>query len=72
MTKVQILQSFFKGGTKIFIESNMETKFGADTEGITIQSLPHLGIPYMHIYIYIYIYIHTYIYIYIYAKPRQY
>jgi len=27
----------------------METKFGAETEGMAIQSLPHLGI--QHIYI---------------------
>ncbi|MBX8814663.1 hypothetical protein HBA91_18770 [Ochrobactrum sp. MR34] len=44
MTKVQILQSFFKGGTKIFIGGDMETRFGAETEGMAIQSLPYLGI----------------------------
>jgi len=36
--------SFLKGGTKIFIGGDMETKFGAETEGMAIQSLPHLGI----------------------------
>jgi len=44
MTKVCVLQSFLKGRTKIFIGGDIETKFGADTEGMTIQSLPHLGI----------------------------
>jgi len=43
-TKVQVLQSFLKGGTKIFIGGDMETKFGAETEGMAIQSLSHLGI----------------------------
>jgi len=33
-----------KRGSKIFIGGYMETKFGAETEGKTIQSLPHLGI----------------------------
>lgn len=33
-----------KRGTKIFIGGDMETKFGAKTEGMAIQSLPHLGI----------------------------
>jgi len=27
----------------------METKFGVETEGMVIQSLPHLGIPPIHI-----------------------
>jgi hypothetical protein len=31
-------------GNKIPIEGVTETKFGAETEGMTIQSLPHLGI----------------------------
>jgi len=39
-----MLQSFLEGGTKIFIERNTETKFGAETEGKTIQKLPHLEI----------------------------
>jgi len=39
---VQMLHSFLKGGTKIFIEGDMETKFGAETEGMAIQSLPHM------------------------------
>jgi len=44
MTKVQImLQSFLKGGTKIFIGGDIETKFGAETKGMVIQNLPHLG-----------------------------
>jgi len=43
MSKVKMLQSL-KGGIKIFVGGEMETKFGAETEGMTIQSLPHLGI----------------------------
>jgi len=35
---------YLKGGTKIFIGGDMETKFGGETEGMDIQSLPHLGI----------------------------
>jgi hypothetical protein len=31
-------------GNKIRIEGVTETKFGAETEGRTIQRLPHLGI----------------------------
>ena len=42
MTKVWMLQSL-EGG-KIFIGENMETIFGAETEGKAIQTLPHLGI----------------------------
>jgi len=42
MTKVWMLLSFLKGGTKIFIGGDMETKFGAETEGIAIQSLIHM------------------------------
>jgi len=41
---VWMLQSFLKEGTKIFIGGAMEAKFGAETEGMAIQSLPHLGI----------------------------
>jgi len=41
---VWMLQSFLKGGTKIFIGGNMESKVGAETEGMAIQSLPHLHI----------------------------
>jgi len=33
-----------KRRTKIFIEGDTETKFGAKTEGMAIQSLPHMGI----------------------------
>jgi len=33
-----------KRGTKIFIGGDMETNFGAETEEMTIQSPPHLGI----------------------------
>jgi len=39
-----MLQSFSKGGIKIFIGGDMVTKFGAESEGMIIQSLPHLGI----------------------------
>jgi hypothetical protein len=31
-------------GNKIPMEGVTETKLGAETEGMTIQSLPHLGI----------------------------
>jgi len=41
---VQMLQSCLEEGTKIFIGEDMETKFGAEIEGMAIQSLPHLGI----------------------------
>jgi len=41
MTKVQMLHSFLKGGTKIFIGGDMKVKFGAETEGTAIHSLPH-------------------------------
>jgi len=44
-----MLQSFLEGGTKIFIGGNTETKFGAETEGMAIQRLPHLGIQPIHI-----------------------
>jgi len=37
-TKVWTLHSL-KGGTKIFIGGDIETKFGAETEGTAIQSL---------------------------------
>jgi hypothetical protein len=30
--------------SKILIEGNMETKYGAETKGKAIQRLPHLGI----------------------------
>jgi hypothetical protein len=31
-------------GNKITTEGGTEAKFGAETEGMTIQRLPHLGI----------------------------
>ena len=31
-------------GNKIPLEGVTETKYGAETEGVTIQRLPHLGI----------------------------
>jgi hypothetical protein len=31
-------------GNKIFMEGVIETKFGAETEGMTIQRLPHPGV----------------------------
>jgi len=37
-------QSFLKGGTKISIGEYVETKLGAETEGMAIQRLPHMGI----------------------------
>jgi hypothetical protein len=33
-----------KRGNKIPMERITETKYGAETEGMTIQRLPHLGI----------------------------
>jgi len=39
-----MLQSLLEGGTKIFIGGDMETKFGAEIEGVAIQNLPHLEI----------------------------
>jgi len=44
MTKLQMLQSFLKGGTKIIIGGDMETTFGAETKRMADQCLPHLGI----------------------------
>jgi len=41
---VRMLQSFLERGTKIFIGGDMETKFVAETEEMTIKRLPHLGI----------------------------
>jgi len=35
-----MLQSSLKGGTKIFIRGDMETQFGAESEGMAMQSLP--------------------------------
>ena len=35
---------FLRMGNKIPMEGVIESKFGADPEGITIQRLPHLGI----------------------------
>jgi hypothetical protein len=35
---------FLRRGKKIPMEVVTETKFGAETEGMTIQRLPHLGI----------------------------
>jgi len=50
MTKVQMLHSFLKAGIKILIGADMEAKFGAETEGTAIQSLPLHGIESMNIY----------------------
>jgi hypothetical protein len=41
---VWILPSFLEGGNKKPMEGVTETKFGAETEGMTIQKLLHLGI----------------------------
>ena len=35
---------FLRRGKKIPMEVVTETKFGAETEGMTIEGLPHLGI----------------------------
>jgi len=42
VTKMRILHSFFKRGTKISIGGDREAKFRAETEGTAIQSLPHM------------------------------
>jgi len=42
MTKVQMLQYFLKGGTKIFIAGDMEAEFGAKTKGRSTPCLPHM------------------------------
>jgi hypothetical protein len=36
--------SLLRRGNKIPMEGVIETKFGAETEGMTIQRLPYLGI----------------------------
>jgi hypothetical protein len=41
---VWIHRSFLEGGNKIPMEGVTETKFLAETEGMFIQKLPHLGI----------------------------
>jgi hypothetical protein len=33
-----------RNGIKIPMRGNMETKYGAESEGMTIQGLPHLGL----------------------------
>jgi hypothetical protein len=51
--QVWILQSFLEGGTKYpwkelqsqSVERITESKCGAETEGMTIKRLPHLGNP---------------------------
>jgi hypothetical protein len=42
-TKVWLLVSFLEEG-KLLMEGVAEIKFGSETEGLTIQRLPHLGI----------------------------
>jgi len=44
MTKMLMLLQSSEGGTKIFLGGDIETKFRAETEGMAIHSLPHLGI----------------------------
>jgi len=44
-----MLHSFLKEGTKLFIGGDIEAKFGAETEGTAIQSLPHIGIQSIYI-----------------------
>jgi len=41
MTEMQMLHSL-KGGTKISTGEDLEAKFRAETEGMAIQSLPHM------------------------------
>jgi hypothetical protein len=40
----QRLRILLRSGNKIPMEGVTETRFGAETEGMTIQRLPHLGI----------------------------
>jgi hypothetical protein len=40
----QKLRILPRRGNQIPMEGVSETKFGAETEGVTIQRLPHLGI----------------------------
>jgi len=42
MTKTQMLHSILKRGIKISIEGDREAKFGTETEGMAIRSLPHM------------------------------
>jgi len=44
LKRVWMLQSFLEGGSKIFIEVDMATKFGAETEGKAIQNITQPGI----------------------------
>jgi len=44
-----MLQSFLEEGTKIFIGGDRQTTFEAETEGLAIQSLPHLEIQTIYI-----------------------
>jgi len=41
MTKMQMLYSFFKRGTRIPLGGSREAKIKTDAEGTPIQSLPH-------------------------------
>jgi hypothetical protein len=43
-TKVWVLWFFLERGSKILMEGVTETKCEAETEGLTIQRLPHLEI----------------------------
>jgi len=42
---------FLKGGMTIFIGGDMETKFGAETEGMAILSVSHMGIQPIYIHL---------------------
>jgi len=42
MTKMRMLHSFFKRGTKISIGGDREAKFRAENERTAFQSLPHM------------------------------
>jgi len=43
MTKMQMLHSFFKRGTRIPLGGDREEKFRTETEGSPIQSLHHMS-----------------------------
>jgi len=42
MTKIRMLHSFFKRGTRIPFGGNREAKLRREAEGMPIQSLPHM------------------------------
>jgi len=41
-TPLRMLHSFFKRGTRIHLGEDREAKFRTETEGTSIESLPHM------------------------------